>query len=520
MSSQPKKPHTSSSLFSLENQNRRQEERMIRSDDIKSRIGPIMAKMKANLARIQALEESLGLADDSVMPPPPVSSIVTFSTSSKTPSSSPLPPISEHNDGDNSNEKAVTANSLATGGSGKSNVRRSRTLLKRSMEMLKKKLQMLQQTEELLVAQEDRNDWLLYVASLSLSNPASPVPASPKILMTNNNNEEKIEVLEEQVSQLTKKLENQDQFKADLEYITTQKDMLELDLVQRQTKINEQAMKIDDLECQLDQLTIMYDEVVSNLREAEVRGDNLEQDLLEAMQNQNVVGDDHNGSTANDDCTESTENSGDASSFPSTIPDLTSNSRSSCNQGSNTSAHSPQHEGGEGKGISASPAKTIDTADSSLNTTENNDDGSLLGHLPSPINIFVEDAGPGSANYVNTTDQTSLIEELQRKNALLVQSQQDSTNKYHGLLQENECQAAKIRELERKLRAAASQGGKEDSTTNDPTASPATQKSTTEKNDNNSGSTKTRPSIGRGYYIKKLWNADASELKQMIEGNE
>jgi hypothetical protein len=431
---------------------------MTRTQEVKKRLSPIMDRMKASLARIQELEDSLQLGNEE-------------GTSEGT---------------------AVALPSVS----------RSRILLQKSMERLKKKLYTLQRMEEMCYIEEDRRQNLQhYFLQISLSKPCLDMAVTKRhnkelsrdleIREKDRNSLEAkcatFDELEKRVAVLSEKLKNHEQLQIQLDQTTSQRDQLEMDLVQRQSKINQQAIKIDDLECQVEQLTTVCDDLLKNLREAEARGEKLELDLLESKNTNKGNQRGRSGpprtiqskQSSDSDSTKSTEGSTDGTldtSYPSNPAD-----KDDCAV--------------LDFGKVVSPAKTADTTDSSLVSTF----GSAC--LPedvgtSAISIFEDDDCSAIVpldSPDSTVDKlTARIEELRIKNAGLVQSQQESFGKFHALLQENARQAARIQELEQQLPQKKQE---------EAPASPPEEKQQ-----------------GRGYFFKRLLKADAHQLKQMIEG--
>ncbi len=69
-----------------------------------------------------------------------------------------------------------------------------------------------------------------------------------------------VDELRHKVVPLTGKVCESQELQTEFDRVTAKKDMFELDLVQWQSKRNEQAIKCDDLECQVEQLTTICNE--------------------------------------------------------------------------------------------------------------------------------------------------------------------------------------------------------------------------------------------------------------------
>jgi hypothetical protein len=64
--------------------------------------------------------------------------------------------------------------------------------------------------------------------------------------------------------------------------VTAQLETFREDLMERQTKINDQAIQCDELECQVEHMTIVCAEMMSSLKQLNDRNTDLEQELLDA----------------------------------------------------------------------------------------------------------------------------------------------------------------------------------------------------------------------------------------------
>jgi hypothetical protein len=125
--------------------------------------------------------------------------------------------------------------------------------MQKSMEMVKKKLLRLKEMEEIFEKSEDRRHTLqhqILQVSLSYNN--------------NNNNNNNMELKQENIKlkQRIHELEQQQEQREDI-------------------KINEQTGKCEELECQVDHLQALCENLMGNLKQQEERNEFLEQELVE-----------------------------------------------------------------------------------------------------------------------------------------------------------------------------------------------------------------------------------------------
>lgn len=260
---------------------KRQKDSMTRTAEVKERIGPIMERMKSSLAQIQALEQSLALSEVSGE---------TGETSEREETSNVV--------------NADVVPSILPSETHTSNTvpcipgsRNSRQLLKNSMDMLKKKLSTLQRMEESLSASEDRRQNLQhYFLQVSLSKPMLELASAQR---RNNELERhlsiveeeckqledkcaKLEALELEVATLTQNTRKMFEMETKLQLILSQNEAYEQDLRDRQAKINTLSIRCDDLECQVEQLTELCNNLQKQLRDEELRANGLEIAVIKA----------------------------------------------------------------------------------------------------------------------------------------------------------------------------------------------------------------------------------------------
>jgi hypothetical protein len=460
---------------------------MSRTAEVKQRLGPIMNRMKASLAKIQKLEESLNLGAQE------------------------QPHRGENEDKDETSETKITTTAYAPG--------RSRMLLKTSMDMLKKKLYRLQHMEDLLRASEDRRQNLQHLflqTSLSKSavDSASTTRRNQELERQVAALEKDVGVLEEKcatvdelqhkVVSLSDQVRESQELQTEFDRVTAEKDMFELDLVQRQSKLNEQAIKCDDLECQVEQLTTICNDLLKTLEGEERQTVKLEQELVEARNwNQRTE-----RKRSRPPRTIQSKDSVDSGSTHPTESDNDSSTMES-SLGPNNSMEQ-EYEAIEDDfpnridAMKVVADKTSTTVDSSASS-----DGSIP--LPGDVDTSrrsISDDGECSA-IVLEGPATSIVEKLMakietldRENAELLLSQREACGKFNGILKENAQQSARIAELEDKLRQGKSQQ------TYEASVSPQ-------------GSEPSDPGKqGRGYFFKQLLQSDAKQLKQLLGGVE
>jgi hypothetical protein len=222
----------------------RDHEKMLRSQNVKERIGPIVDRLKTSLSKIEAIEDSMELPQHCTLMTP-----------------------------------------------GK-----SKELMHGSIELVKRKLLRLRKMEEMLAISEDRRHNLQHhVLQVSLSKPRLELAATKRqnfhLLNQVDELQQQNEILNEK-SLLADDLQHQNdsllikidellQLQDQLEQTRWERDNLKEDLMDRQAKISQQADKCDDLECQVEQMKVLCDELMSSLKRQEDRNAVLEQELIE-----------------------------------------------------------------------------------------------------------------------------------------------------------------------------------------------------------------------------------------------
>jgi hypothetical protein len=462
----------------------REEARMSRTMEVKKRLSPIMDRMKASLAKIQKLEESL-------------------SRSGQQPDGGRTRDCVPRGNTDNGKEEGNDVTALVPRQS-------SSILLKKSMEMIRRKLYKLQHMEDLLQSSEDRRQNLQhYFLQVSLSKPCLLLAASRRrdqgqsrqIVILENECamlEQKCATVDElqlKVIDLTAKLRDFDQLQIELDDLKNHNDILELDLVQRQSKLNQLAIKCDDFECQVEQLTTMCDDLLKNLSIQEQRADKLERELMETQKLNHRA----ERGRSRPPCTIQSQDSADGGSTES------DNDSSTLELSCQTDASSDQeqtHTNGnfflrrvnDMKDVD-SPTKTAETSSASI---------SLPGNVTSRISIsenaersVVVPEDPEASMIERLMDK---VQTLDRENAELLQSQQEVYGKFDALLQENARHATRIRELEEQLQQNQGQQSPQAISKVPNTLSAEQEKQ------------------GRGYFLKRLLTSDAQQLKQLFDG--
>lgn len=236
----------------------RDEEKASRTQQVKERLGPIVSRLKASLSKMESLEASMDRLGD-------LSS-------------------SEKESGDHSHsasllrstnsEQLIRSTLLRSG--------KSREIMHGSMELVKRKLLRLKRMEEMLAASEERRHNLQHqVLQVSLSKPHLELAAAKRQngLLQQQVEESKattkesdaVEALQQELSHLEHSLKQ----------ATGERDKLKGDLMDRQAKINEQALQCDDLECQVEHMKIVCDKMLTTLQQEEDRTACLEQELME-----------------------------------------------------------------------------------------------------------------------------------------------------------------------------------------------------------------------------------------------
>jgi chromosome segregation ATPase len=354
--------------------------------------------------------------------------------------------------------------------------------------------------EDLLDQSEDRRQNLQhYFLQASLSKPLLELASSQR---RNSELSRQVATLEMESAMLEKKCGTVDDLKlkivtlagkvrdfhklqTQLDHVTSERDVLELDLVQRQSKLNQQAIKCDDLECQVEQLTTICDDLLKDVKLHEDRADKLEREIVETRKVSHRAG-------------------RGRSRPPRTIQakqSLDSGSTESTDTDNDSSTLDPEAENNVKVVDSPGKAETVDLS------TSRDDTIYLPGDVDtSRISIFEDDEysailreGPDPAMIENLVAK---IGTLDQENAELVQSKQDMSGKFHALLQENALQSSRIKELELRLQHNQSEQQNETAVPTEPTPPSSLEK---------------QP--GRGYFLKRLLHVEnAQQLKKMLKG--
>jgi hypothetical protein len=433
-----------------------------------------MERMKNSLAEIQRLEISLNLSQPQI--------------------DRPREQKDDSNEDDSSSSGNLKATALVPG--------RSRVLLKRSMDMLKNKLYSLQRMEDLLDQSEDRRQNLQhYFLQASLSKPLLELASSKR---RNQELSRQVATLEWESAMLEKKCATVDdlqlkivtlagkvrdfhQLQTQLDHVTSERGMLELDLVQRQSKLNQQAIKCDDLECQVEQLTSVCDDLLKDVKLHEDRADKLERELVETRKVSHRAG----RGRSHPPRTIQAKESLDSGSTESTDTDNDCSTLDTEAENNVKFVDSP--EKAEAVDLSTSRDATIyrylpgDVDTSRISTFEDDECSAILHEGPEPAMI---------------ENLVAKIGTLDQENAELVQSKQEMFGKFHALLQENARQSSRIKELELQLRHNQSEQHNETAV---PTETIPT--SSLEKQQ------------GRGFFLKRLLHVEnGQQLKKMLKG--
>ena len=272
------------------------EEQMSRTREVKIRLGPIMDRMKNSLLKIQQLEESLnrqptiGIEEQQLHTEEEDSSPSTCASSSS------------NNTTFRGRLRGRTIERVPRTEVGRVDCAtslihvKSRQLLRSSMEMLKIKLHSLQHMEEQLRASEDRRQELQHIfLQASLDRPSRELAAtrvrSQQLEDYVSRLEQERERLEEKCSQvdqlqgmvisLRDQVREMNKLRQQVDSSTSQLQLMENDLIQRQRKFQEKSIRCDDLECQVEQLTTLCDGMLKSMASLEERNEQLERELEE-----------------------------------------------------------------------------------------------------------------------------------------------------------------------------------------------------------------------------------------------
>ncbi|KAL3922154.1 MAG: hypothetical protein SGILL_002356 [Bacillariaceae sp.] len=241
----------------------REQEKLSRSKDVKERIGPIVDRLKMSLSKIEALEASMERIQGQAEPQQTkgVESVA--------------------------NERQPSA--LITPG-------KSKELMHSSMELVKRKLLRLRRMEETLAVSEDRRHNLQHLMlQVSLSKPSLELVAAKRQNCQISNQasefEQQNQILKEksllvddlqiQNDSLLVKIDELVLLEEQLKQTRRERDDLKGDLIERQAQISQQADRCDELECQVEHMKVLCDEMMSNLEQQEDRNAVLEQELIE-----------------------------------------------------------------------------------------------------------------------------------------------------------------------------------------------------------------------------------------------
>ncbi|KAL3915749.1 MAG: hypothetical protein SGILL_005499, partial [Bacillariaceae sp.] len=235
----------------------REHEKMLRSQNVKERIGPIVDRLKTSLSKIEAIEQSMEKIQHPQQP--------------------------------QQDAQETQRPKLMSPG-------KSKELMHSSIELVKRKLLRLRRMEETLSISEDRRHTLQHqILQVSLSKPSLDLAATKRqnAHLTNQVDElqqqneilraksELVDDLQHQNDSLLIKIDELVHAKGQLEQTRKERDILKEDLMQRQAKISQQADKCDDLECQVEHMKVLCDEMMSSLKQQEDRNAELEQELVE-----------------------------------------------------------------------------------------------------------------------------------------------------------------------------------------------------------------------------------------------
>ena len=427
---------------------------MVRPQEVKERLRPMMDRMTASLAKIQALEDSILKRGDELLAVKKQELEESFDIKTKT-------------------GKEVAE--LTT--------RQSRRVLKKSMEMMKRKLHRLQIMEHTINISEKQNQRLRrHISEASRTDTslleATAVEQPYKDRIAGLENEcammeekcTKVDELQRQVSDMAETTENFYQQREELFEVRKQNEALVAELEQRQTDLVKLATKCKESEFQVEQLKALCNELSDALAVQGKRGDNLEQELMEHRKSQQRAGQAQSRPPStiqskdfsDGDSAEQSDGHNELSGLNSTYP-----MNSSFEVDISDRKESP-----------AKTAATNDLSSSFLSST------SSLGN-----------AEASNASEISTIRRLmSKVENLDSENGELLESRRKAYDKIGSLVLENSRQASRIRELEKQLQRQSSSS----SISGEDQTPPA-------------GKDK-----GKSQFLKRLLTADAKELRQLI----
>lgn len=401
---------------------------MSRTEEVKQRLSPIMDRMKASLAKIQNLEASLNL---------------TYLQ----PESCRMRKLDPRGNDDNREEETAVALAATT--------QSRRLLLRQNMGMIKKKLHNLQCMEELLEISEDRRqDLQLHFSQLLLDKPGIESASSRRSK-------------KEQANQT-----------------------LELDVEERQPKPNDLAIKCGKLECEVEILKILCDDLTTKLSVEGGRSDKLEQELKESQQQNRssercrsrpplTIQSQHSSDCGSTEPTVSDNDSSTLDSYPTDHNDEQDREWDRCSSRMNmqeaVNSSFAKTEGLNRLPPISHPGKVSQKAASTSRLSEE---------------LKINSIAPENQTISSIEQLMVIVQTLERENRQIMLSQQDVRKKYIAAFEENSFQARRILELEEQLRR--SQGQK-------------TMQATCK--------TLTTPKAGRGAFLKRLLTSDTKQLK-------
>ena len=474
--------------------------RLARTREVKVLVSPIMQRMKASLAKIQDLEESLNRSKHLV-------------------------------------QSSEEQEHQSVGGSSCSSThvhRRSRRLLKNSMRMLKSKLTALQQMEESLRISEDRQQHLLHhVLQVTSSMQYDKLPHQIPLKSIGSEDEEmkdqvtalekergQLELashavgpLEEQLKSMREELSNMQQLKQELEATKEKCSLLEDDLVQRQYKINQQAIQCDELECEVEQLKAMCDDLLKKLKAQEERNEELVQEMK--LERPSRISRDYQTQSS----TSSTSPESDSSTLGSSSAE---------EDQEDLQMDQPNQSDEEERPLFRLQklASSVFSKGQELANSHTNKNTPSADRIPKDVGTsgmkVLTDCEPLAATKSEQDAGTihrliAKIELIDQENADLVQSQQEMMEKFHALLQTNARQADRIAQLERQVKQYESQPDgvsiKE--------LSPTKQENEEPNKDHQIVKTKSveesKKTTSSTSFFRKLLQSDAKQLKSLLE---
>ena len=360
----------------------REQEKMLRGKHVKERLGPIVDRLKASLSKIESLENTMAVSsscDNNVA------------------------------DGKQQNEQQQQQQYSYSSS--------SRDLMHSSMEMVKRKLLRLKEMEEILEKSEDRRHTLQHqILQVSLCN-------------NNNNNNKYINKTDTESITTTTRLKQEN---AELK-----QRFHELEQQQEQQKdiiSNEQIVKCEELECQVDHLKTLCENLMGNLKQQEERNEFLEQELVETrkfvrlLQEQTVI------SPRRPVKTIQLQKGGSAKECSSTITDLSFFDSTVGEDEDNSSCDN--------------------NSSSSSNTTTEDDNSSHLTGMATEASLGLQNNNQ-KANPEATTAMLHVlmkkIEALDRENAELREGKRHAIKKYNSLHHEMMKQGEVIQQMHQQL---------------------------------------------------------------------